>query len=182
VDVIRRAAAAFVGSAAVAGLVLLPARSGAASVSSFAGSCAFTGVETFSPPLTLLNRAGRAQVTAAGHCSGTLVDASGVARRVTAAAAAYQQGTAATTISCLGGTAAGTGVITIDGIALDFAVTEPQLTVVSALRYTAATWDGLGIASVAPTADPLSLVRACAGSGITSVPVVLFATVQAHAG
>jgi hypothetical protein len=108
-----------------------------------------------------------------------LVDAAGRSRTLRGAAASYHQATIAPTISCIGGTARGQGVLTIDGTSLAFTVTEPQLTVLSTLRYTAPAWSGSGFASVAPSANPLALTLACPGGGITTVPVILVAQLRA---
>lgn len=164
---------------ATAGCILVPAPSGAASLPSFTGSCTFAGIETFTPPLTLNNRPGAADVAATGRCSGKLADPSSHTHSVTNAAATYHQATTAPTISCVAGTARGTGVLTIDGTALNFSITEPQLTVLSTLHYAAQTWSGSGIASVAPSADPLTLALACLTSGITKVPVLIAAYLHA---
>jgi hypothetical protein len=160
--------------------LLAPSPTSAAGQPSFAGSCTLSGTESFTPPLARAARPGAATVTAAGSCSGTLVDADGVPHALHRAAATYRQTTAATRISCIGGTARGSGVLTVADTALRFDVTEPQLTVLSTLTYSAPTWAGTGFASVAPTANPLALALACASGGIAEVPVVLVARLRAR--
>jgi hypothetical protein len=137
------------GAAAVASLI--PSEAGAATEPSFTGACTVSGTETFTPPLALASRPGSARVAATGRCSGTLIDASGAARAVRNAAARYEQATSAGSLSCVGGVAQGTGALTINGTSLPFTVTEPQLTVASALSYVAPAWKGFGVASAAPT-------------------------------
>jgi hypothetical protein len=161
-------------------VILFPGVGKAAGAPSFTGTCRFAGSESFTPPLALIARPGSAAVHAAGSCSGTLVDGVGQAHVLAGAPASYRQLTVAHSISCIGGRASGTGTVLLGGMALQFAVTEPQLTVVSALSYVAPAWSGFGVATVDPRANPLSLALACANSGIAVVPVTIVARLRAR--
>jgi hypothetical protein len=159
--------------------MLSPTTTAAATNPTFTGTCTMSGTETFTPPLTLAVRTGSARVLGTARCSGTLVDTAGTAHTVRNAAASYRQVTTAGSISCGGGLGRGAGILTISGTALAFTVSEPQLTVVSTLTYAAPAWKGFGIASVAPTINPLRLALACLGAGISEVPIVLITRTQA---
>lgn len=139
---------------------------GARRPESFKGECEMSGVVRHQPSMTLRPAPTKVRGSFTGVCSGRLTDRRGRTRRVSGALARYEA-RGAGELSCLGGTALGTGrLIFARGPQVEFRLTErrvPGLAVVG-LRGVAG-----GSATVRGTVrgeDLVKITERCQGAGL----------------
>ena len=155
-----------------ASVVLLPAASAdARGVSTFEGSCGFSGTVRFEPPLTNTPSPGKGMAKGEGRCSGTLTRENGRRLRLDAARARYVARDRGE-ISCGAGTAVGGGYLEIRDEKIRFRLHERRAAAVAALELRgrgggAAT----GEARVSEDEDPAQVARRCSGPGLRKVAV-----------
>ena len=138
----------------------------------FSGSCTLSGTSTFDPPLTNTQQAGTQQVQATGTCSGTFTGRHGPARRLNNAPVSWQTMEYTSGASCASGTLSGTGKITFRYGTISFAISENTVGPGAAFTLKGAKGgSAAGQANISPTADPVALTEACAGTGIAEAPV-----------
>jgi hypothetical protein len=132
----------------------------------FEGSCEFSGLLRQSPPLTNLPQPGTATAGAVGTCTGTLTDAKGRVRELTASRSSYFA-RARGTMGCGGGTAAGQGFIRLAGKTLRFDFSEVRGPGAGAITLDgAAGGSAAGVATVSEEEDPLEIAEKCSGEGL----------------
>lgn len=137
----------------------------------FEGSCQFSGDLRQRPPLTNTSQAGEGVARAYGTCSGTLTDDAGDAQRLVSDRARYFA-SAQGTLSCAGGSAAGTGFIRVSGVTLRFGFSEVRGPGAAAIRLDGA-GDGsaAGEARVSDEEDPLEIAQKCSAEGLRRVHI-----------
>jgi hypothetical protein len=137
----------------------------------FEGSCQFSGKLRQRPPLTNAPQAGEGLARADGTCSGTLTDEDGDAQRLEAERARYFA-SAQGTLSCGGGSAAGSGFIHVGGERLHFDFSEVRGPGIAAVRLDGAGGgSAAGEASVSNEEDPLEIAQKCSGQGLRQVRI-----------
>jgi len=144
-------------AAVVLGGVFLLA-SGSAAATSFRGSCSLSGTVAFAPSLTAIARTGQVQATGKGRCSD--------GRSVTVVA--QSRGLE----SCAYGRGTGSGYLDFGDRRLAFSYSE--LRAGAALLLEARGNRGgsaLAQGNVSFTANPLSILEACATTGLTQAPI-----------
>jgi hypothetical protein len=133
----------------------------------FAGVCEMSGVIRHEPPMTQEPAPTKVHGSFRGVCSGRLTDRRGRTRRLKGAPARYE-GRGAGALSCLGGTAPGTGRLLFGrGRRIDFRLTErrtPGLAVVT-LRG-AASGSATVRGTVSRSEDLAKINERCNGSGL----------------
>ena len=139
---------------------------------SFTGACAMSGTVRHHPPLTQEPAPTDIRGSFSGTCSGELTDRDGRTHQLDGAPAGYRVRDAGGALSCLGGTATGTGSLLLgSGQEIEFSLTErrpaPGLAVV--------TLDGADggsatvVGTLSPSEDPMELNERCSGSGVRLV-------------
>jgi hypothetical protein len=162
----------FAATLLLLGMTSAPA--GAASVTTFSGSCVLRGDDVFTPALTLQPKATSADADVSGTCRGTLTSADGTARKLTGAPARLDLRTSSSSLSCGGGALSGAATLHIDGATVAMKVNEPQVTAISALLIAGpTTGHASGLAYADTRTDLLGTVQACMGAGVASVPITL---------
>jgi hypothetical protein len=137
----------------------------------FEGTCQFSGKLRQRPALTNTPQAGEGVARAAGACFGTLTDERGHVRRLDGERVKYFA-SARGTLSCAGGTAAGSGFLDFRGERLCFRFSEVRGPGVGAIRLDgAAGGSAAGEARVSQDEDPLEIVRKCGGEGLRQVGI-----------
>jgi hypothetical protein len=149
----------------------------------FVGTCQFAGTLRQDPPLTIADRPGEASATARGTCTGTLTDADGDIRQLDAERASYFA-SARGTMSCGGGSAAGSGYLQIRGERLRFRFSETRGPGFGVIRLEGA--DGgsaAGEARASEDEDPGEIALKCMGEGLRRVGIRIdIATTPALSG
>jgi hypothetical protein len=141
----------------------------AASTATFSGSCMLSGVDVFSPPLTLTPRPTTAVADVSGTCNG--------------APARLHLATSGQALSCAGGSLTGTATLTAGATTVVLSVNEPQLTAASLLLMRGQhTGSAIGLAAANADTDLLGTSVACTGSGVRSVPITLSLTTLSPVG
>ena len=146
-----------------------PAGAGQPGTETFDGSCQMSGVVRHDPPLTGTPVPTEIRGSFRGTCSGQLTDEDGETRTLDAAPAAYDVRDAGGDLSCLGGTATGTGTLRFGGgDAIEFTLTErrpaPGLAVVALEGAAGGSATVLG--TVSPNEDLVKANERCNGSGL----------------
>lgn len=154
------------------------APAGAATLTTFSGSCFLRGTDVFAPALTMQRRASTAVADVAGTCRGTLTRPDGTVKKLAGVPAQLVLHTTSLGLSCAGGALRGAATLDIDGTTVLMNVTEPQVTAISALLINGQTTGRAnGVAYADGRTDFLGTVRTCLGAGVESVPITLsFAT------
>lgn len=139
---------------------------------SFAGECEMSGTIRHQPPLTEEPAPTTVHGSFSGTCSGELTDREGRTRQLDGAAAAYKVADGGGELSCLGGTATGTGSLTFGGgEEIEFSLTErrpaPGLAVVT--LEGAAGGSATVFGTVSSSEDPVEINERCNGSGLRVV-------------
>lgn len=165
-------------AATVLFLGMTAAPAGAASLTTFGGSCILRGDDVFMPALTLQPKATTAHADVSGTCRGTLTRADGTAKKLTGAHARLDLRTSSSSLSCGGGALSGTATLHIDGTTVPMKVDEPQVTAVSTLLISGpTTGTAVGVAHADGRTNLIGTAQQCLGSGVPSVPITLsFAT------
>ena len=136
----------------------------------FAGTCEMSGVIRHQPPLTNAPAPAEAHGSFSGTCSGTFTDRNGGTHQLDGAPARYEA-RAAGDLSCLGGTATGSGRLLFGGgQAIEFSLTErrgPGLAVVT--LEGAAGGSATVVGTVSQSEDPAEINERCNGSGLRTV-------------
>ena len=138
----------------------------------FTGSCRFAGEVTFSPALTTTPRAGKGSAQATGTCTGT-VDVGGRTVEVNRAPSTYRAQNSSPTMSCQGGRADGSGVLTIADTRIGFDLVETRTGGASVLRLIGTNL--VGTANIEPSAG-VDAVRQCTERGLKSAPIAISLT------
>jgi hypothetical protein len=143
-----------------------------ASAETFDGSCEMSGVIRHQPPLTTTPAPTAVRGSFSGTCSGELTDRRGRTHQLDGAPAAYEVQDASGSLSCLGGTATGTGSLLFGrGRRIDFTLTErrpaPGLAVVTLAG--AAGGSATVFGTVSPSEDVMEINERCNGSGLRLV-------------
>jgi hypothetical protein len=134
--------------------------------STFEGTCEFSGVLRQSPPLTNVPQPGRATAGALGTCTGTLTDERGRVSQLTAARSSYFA-SARGTLSCGGGTAAGSGFMRVGRETIRFRFSEVRGPGAAAIRLDGeAGGSAAGAATVSEDEDPVEIAEKCSGEGL----------------
>jgi len=146
-----------------------PAVAGQSSVESFDGTCDMSGTVRHTPPLTGEPAPTAVRGSFSGTCSGELTDSDGRTRQLDGASAAYEVRDAGGELSCLGGTATGTGSLIFGrGQEIEFSLTErrpaPGLAVVTLEGAAGGSATVLG--TVSPSEDLMELNERCNGAGV----------------
>jgi hypothetical protein len=141
-------------------------------VESFEGECEMSGVVRHQPPLTEEPAATRIHGSFSGVCSGVLTARDGSTRQLDGAPADYEVRDAGGDLSCLGGTATGTGSLRFGrGQTIEFSLTErrpaPGLAVVSLEGADGGSATVFG--TLSPSEDLMELNERCNGSGVRFV-------------
>lgn len=167
------------GAAFAAGIVLIGA--GQAGVdraaakdgaNTFSGSCKVSGTAVWSPPLTNTPQALTQRVQATGTCSGTFTGRNGRVHQLNDAPVSWQTTEYTPNASCSAETASGTGKATFQYGTIRFTISETTVGPVAAFTLKGAEGgSAAGRANISPSADPVAIVDACAGAGLTEAPV-----------
>lgn len=161
------AATVLLGTAA-----LFPAGAPAAAATpapTFTGSCVLSGIDVFTPALTLTARPTTAVADVTGTCNG--------------APARLHLDTRSPALSCAGGSLTGTATLTIGATTVVLSVDEPQLTAASLLLMRGQrTGSAIGVAAANAGTDVPRTSLACLGSGVGSVPITLTLTTLTPVG
>jgi hypothetical protein len=141
-------------------------------VERFVGNCELSGVIRHQPPLTQEPAATRIHGSFSGTCSGAFTDREGRTRQLDGAPADYKVRDAGGDLSCLGGTATGTGSLLFGrGQEIEFSLTERR----PAPGLAVATLEGADggsatvFGTVSPSEDLMELNERCSGSGVRSL-------------
>lgn len=138
----------------------------------FRGHCELTLTVVHDPPLTTSLAAGTAEARGSGSCTGELTRADG--RTVFLDGARVNVRASSTgELSCGGGLADGSGVMSFAAARIGFGMREVRGPGTATLYYTGTSGgSGLGEASLSPDRDPAGPVDACTGDGLRDVRVV----------
>jgi hypothetical protein len=149
----------------------------------FEGSCQFSGELRQRPPLTNTPQPGEGVARAYGTCSGTLTDDDGDAQRLESDRARYFA-SAQGTLSCAGGSAAGSGFIQVSEARLHFGFSEVRGPGAAAIRLDGASGgSAAGEARVSDEEHPLEIAEKCSAQGLRRVQIDLdIATTPAITG
>ena len=133
----------------------------------FAGVCEMSGVIHHQPPMTNEPAPTRVHGRFDGACSGQLTDRDGETHQLDGARARYE-GRGFGELSCLGGTAPGTGKLVFErGQAIDFTLTERRIPGVAIVTLEgAAGGSATVIGTVSRDEDLAELNARCNGSGL----------------
>lgn len=137
----------------------------------FSGSCEFSGIVRFEPPLTNTPQTVSDFARARGTCSGTLTDQSGRSYALSDTPVGYLASDQGANDSCLAGPESiGTGEFRFPQGSLRFHLSESRVGGAAELSLTG---DQAGSASgeADSTANPTETAQACAGSGLREAPV-----------
>jgi hypothetical protein len=145
---------------------------------SFNGSCKVSGTAVFDPPLTNTAQAVTQRVQATGTCSGTFTGRDGRTHQLNNAPVGWQTTEYAPDGSCSAETAAsGSGQVTFQYGTIRFTISETVAGPFAAFTLKGAKGgSAAGQANISPNADPVAIAEACAGAGLTEVPVDIQAT------
>jgi hypothetical protein len=138
---------------------------------SFEGECELSGVIRHQPPLTQAPASTNVHGSFNGVCSGEFTDRHGHTRQLDDAPAAYDA-RGVGQLSCLGGTATGTGSLRFAGTgAIRFSLTErrPAPGVATVVLEGAGGGSATVLGTVSQSEDPLELNERCNGSGLRVV-------------
>jgi hypothetical protein len=152
----------------------LTASAGAAErgAETFEGVCEMSGTIRHEPPLTMEPAPTEVHGRFRGTCSGTFTDRDGRTHQLDGAPAKYEVRDAGGDLSCLGGTATGTGRLLFAGLGeIEFRLTErrpaPGLAVVT--LEGAAGGSATVFGTLSPSEDLRELNERCNGSGLRLV-------------
>ena len=163
--------AVLIGGALTA-LALSSSATAAPGVETFDGTCEMSGVIRHDPPLTGVPTPTEVRGSFSGTCSGSFTDRDGRTSQLDAAPASYEVRDAGGDLSCLGGTATGTGrLIFGKGREIEFSLTErrpaPGVAVVSLEGSAGGSATVFG--TVSQSEDPMEINERCNGSGLRTV-------------
>ena len=149
----------------------LSTAAGAASpgIERFDGVCAMSGAVRHQPPLTQEPAPTDIRGSFSGTCSGELTDADGQTRQLDGAPARYEVRDAGGDLSCLGGTATGTGSLLFgQGQASEFSLTErrPAPGVAIVALQGAAGGSATVFGTLSTSEDLMELNGRCEGKGL----------------
>jgi hypothetical protein len=149
----------------------------------FEGSCELSGLLRQSPPITNVPQPGSASARARGTCSGTLTGSRGVVRELDAARSRYLA-RASGSVSCGGGSAAGSGVLRIAGRKIRFEFSEVRGPGTAAVQLKGkGGGSATGTANVSADEDPVEIAQKCSGDGLSSAHIdIKLATTPAISG
>jgi hypothetical protein len=138
----------------------------------FDGSCDFSGTVTLTPGMTNTPQPVTQHALAPGTCTGTFSDTKGRTSSLDKAPVTYAAESAGDQVSCLDGTATGTGTLSFPGGALAFAFSETRLVATPLLRLTGTAGGGMdGFATPSQRQDTVASVQACNGSGLEAFAI-----------
>ena len=168
----KPALAVLICSAFTAPALSTSAGADAPGAESFEGVCEMSGVIRHQPPLTQEPAATRIRGGFSGTCSGAFTDRDGSTRQLEGAPADYEVRDAGGALSCLGGTATGTGSLRFGrGQEIEFSLTErrpaPGLAVVTLEGADGGSATVFG--TLSPSEDLMELNERCNGSGLRVV-------------
>jgi hypothetical protein len=153
-------------AAAAIALAAAPAHAKQGEASSFTGTCSFTGIVRFDPPLTTTPAQGSGFARAIGSCVGTWTDRRGRRHFLegdTVRYVAWNSGV----LSCLEGLAEGGGYLRFRGERLDFSLSEARVTGVGSLTLEGEEGGSAeGVARPSGEDDPADLIERCSGPGL----------------
>jgi hypothetical protein len=139
---------------------------------SFEGVCEMSGTVRHQPPLTQQPAPTEIHGSFSGTCSGEFTDRDGRMRQLDGAPADYEVRDAGGALSCLGGTATGTGSLLFgQGEEIEFSLTERR----PAPGVAVVTLEGAGggsaavFGTVSPSEDLMEMNERCNGSGLRVV-------------
>jgi hypothetical protein len=138
---------------------------------SFAGECEMSGAIRHQPPLTGEPAPTTVRGSFGGTCSGELTDRHGRTRQLDGARAEYNA-RGFGELSCLGGTATGTGVLTFGGgQRIEFSLTErrPAPGLAAVTLQGAAGGSATVFGTLSSSEDPVEINERCNGSGLRLV-------------
>lgn len=137
----------------------------------FSGSCKGSGTAVWDPPLTNTLQAGAQRVDAKGTCSGTFTSRNGRVHQLNNAPVSWQTTEYSTSASCGVGTASGNGKIVLQYGTIRFTISETTAGPLAAFTLTgSAGGSAAGQANISPNADPVAILKACGGAGLTNAP------------
>jgi hypothetical protein len=141
-------------------------------VESFTGACEMSGTVQHQPPLTEEPVPTAIRGSFSGTCTGQFTDRDGNTRQLDGAPASYEVRDAGGDLSCLGGTATGTGSLRFGrGQEIEFSLTErrpaPGLAIVA--LEGAAGGSATVFGTVSPSEDLVEMNERCNGSGLRVV-------------
>jgi hypothetical protein len=135
----------------------------------FEGSCDFSGTVTFTPGMTNTPQPVAQHALAPGTCTGTFSDGTGRTSSLDKAPVTYAAESAGDQVSCLDGTATGSGTLALPGGALAFTFSETRLVAAPLLKLTGTAGGEMdGFAAPSQSQDPVASVQACNGPGLES--------------
>ena len=139
---------------------------------SFEGVCEMSGTVRHQPPLTGVPAPTEVRGSFSGTCSGTFTDREGRTRQLDAAPADYVVRDAGGALSCLGGTATGTGSL-LFGRGRRSSSPSPSAAPRPAWRSSRSRGPAAGSATVfgtvSPSEDLVELNERCNGSGVRAL-------------
>jgi hypothetical protein len=135
----------------------------------FDGVCEMAGTVRHEPPLTEQPAPTAIRGSFSGSCTGELTDRHGRTRQLDGAPASYEVQDAGGELSCLGGTATGTGRLSFGrGQTIEFSLTErrpaPGVAVVTLMGAAGGSATVLG--TVSPSENLIELNDRCNGAGL----------------
>jgi hypothetical protein len=168
-----RAAALAVGIVLIgAGQAGIGRAAASESANTFSGSCKASGPASFDPPLTNTPQPFTQRVRATGTCSGTFTGRDGRAHQLNDAPVSWQTTEYSPDASCSAETASGSGTITFQYGTIRFTISEADIGPFVAFTLRGAHGgSAAGEANISPSADPVAITQACAGAGLTEVPI-----------
>jgi hypothetical protein len=139
---------------------------------SFRGSCEFTGVVHFTPPLGGMSQETTVVATAPGHCTGTFTGRRGRIRELNNARALYSATSRGSQSCAQNPGSTGTGFLKMKHSRIGFTMTETRVGPMASATLTGragGTFTGSGMA----TSDPAATVLTCAGPGLSEAGLTL---------
>ncbi len=138
----------------------------------FEGVCEMSGIVRHNPPLTGVPAPTDVRGSFSGTCTGTFTDRDGVTHELDGVPADYRVRDAGGALSCLGGTATGTGSLRFGrGQEIEFSLTEnrpaPGVAIVTLEGADGGTATVFG--TVSASEDPVELNERCNGAGVRSL-------------
>ena len=161
-----------IGAASAALALASPAAAGQPGTESFIGTCEMSGTVHHDPPLTQQPQPTEIRGSFSGTCSGELTEQDGTTRELDAEPARYRVRDAGGDLSCLGGTATGSGsLIFPGGREIEFTLTErrPAPGVALVQLEGAAGGSAEVFGTVSPEEDLMELNERCAGKGVRTI-------------
>jgi hypothetical protein len=151
-----------------AGAVATLAMAGTAQAASFNGSCEFSGVVKFNPPMTTTPQPIAQYADAPGTCTGTFVDRRGRSYSLDGTPATDRAWSSGDLVSCEFGLASGTGFLSFPRGRIHFTMQEYRPGATPMIQFTGRRSGGAWMAvTPSQSSDPVAALQACSGAGLS---------------